>query len=353
MPLVLLVIVLFTGVYVVQIDAEQQIVTVSGSVDSATLIKKLVRAGKHAELWSQKANQNQKQQKNTNCVKDDKNKGQKHGLVKGLEAVLKHQKKFPAFISEDDDDYYDDEEDDEDDELRFLHEKTNQLMQNTAKKGAGAISADSNNCKMTNNGGKKGSPTQNVGMKGTPPSGGLDQKTMTALKMNNAHSSGGENLNLAEAKRTSDIGTMMSLAGFHGNNAGNTILGSNPNGFAGSGSSSSGLANGGFATSGHQCPSSPMMNMNGFNNQASSSLMNMNMMNMQGRLALQQQQPQMMYQRSPMVPLSTGFYYYNYNNDYVPTNYSHAPPNYYYTGNDHSAAHMFSDDNTNSGCSIM
>ncbi|KAF8390569.1 hypothetical protein HHK36_025096 [Tetracentron sinense] len=52
-------------------DAEQQKVIVSGSVDSATLIKKLVRSGKYAELWSSKSNKNQKQQ--SNCIKDGKN----------------------------------------------------------------------------------------------------------------------------------------------------------------------------------------------------------------------------------------------------------------------------------------
>ncbi|GAB4827955.1 hypothetical protein Ancab_034840 [Ancistrocladus abbreviatus] len=42
------------GVYTVNIDAEQQKVTVSGIVEAATLIKKLVRSGKHAELLYQK-----------------------------------------------------------------------------------------------------------------------------------------------------------------------------------------------------------------------------------------------------------------------------------------------------------
>ncbi|XP_028757774.1 heavy metal-associated isoprenylated plant protein 37-like [Neltuma alba] len=364
------------GVYQVQIDAEQQKVTVSGSVDSETLIKKLVRAGKHAELWlSQKTNQNQKQQKNNNCVKDDIKKGQKQGvgMVKGLEAALKNQKKFPAFSSEDDDDYYDDEEEDDedDDELRFIREKANQLNllrqqaaadANAAKKGAGgAISpAAFNNGGNHNNNGKKGGPNhQNMGNKASHHSaGGLDQRSMAALKMNNTHLGGGEKLNLGDPKRANDIGTMMSLAGFHSNNNPNpgnaTVLGNNLSGFGGS-PSPPGLPNGGFATSAHQYPP-PLMNMNGFSNQASP-LMNMNM-NMQARHALQQQ-PQMMYQRSPIVTPNTGYYCYNYNNssssnnNYIPPNYSYALPNYYYPGNDHSAAHMFSDDNTSSSCSIM
>ncbi|XP_051126842.1 heavy metal-associated isoprenylated plant protein 4-like [Andrographis paniculata] len=40
------------GVYQVHIDGEEGKVTVSGNVDATTLIKKLVKSGKHAELWS-------------------------------------------------------------------------------------------------------------------------------------------------------------------------------------------------------------------------------------------------------------------------------------------------------------
>ncbi|KVH92400.1 Heavy metal-associated domain, HMA, partial [Cynara cardunculus var. scolymus] len=50
------------GVYSVDVDAEQQKVEVSGNVDSTTLIKKLVKSGKYAELWpstDQHYNQNQ------------------------------------------------------------------------------------------------------------------------------------------------------------------------------------------------------------------------------------------------------------------------------------------------------
>ncbi|KAI3761016.1 hypothetical protein L1987_51421 [Smallanthus sonchifolius] len=39
------------GVYFVDIDSEQQKVRVSGNVDSNTLINKLIKAGKYAELW--------------------------------------------------------------------------------------------------------------------------------------------------------------------------------------------------------------------------------------------------------------------------------------------------------------
>ncbi|XP_021858369.2 uncharacterized protein [Spinacia oleracea] len=45
------------GVYAVHIDAEQQRAVVIGVADSDTLIKKLARSGKHAELWFPKSQQ--------------------------------------------------------------------------------------------------------------------------------------------------------------------------------------------------------------------------------------------------------------------------------------------------------
>ncbi|RDX69776.1 Heavy metal-associated isoprenylated plant protein 37 [Mucuna pruriens] len=365
------------GVYQVQIDAEQQKVTVSGSVDSATLIKKLVRAGKYAELWSQKTNQNQKQKSNN--AKEDKNKVQKQqGLVKGLEA-FKNQQKFPAFSSEEEEYYFetDDDDDDEDEEMRFLREKANQLQMlkqqaanaNNVRKGMGAISAGPNNGKMNNacngNNGKKGGSNQNIAMKDSSPSGVLDQKTMAALKLNSGHMGGeGLNLNIGEAKRANDIGAMMNLAGFNGNNANvgsATVLGAgnNSNGLGGFPvqsnnmipGASAGFSNGGISAG--QYPSSMLMNMNGFNNHPSPSPLMMNM-NMQARQAMQQQ-PQMMYHRSPFIPSNTG-YFYNHSNSYSPAHYSYSYGLPSYPGSaadDHSAAHMFSDDNTTSSCSIM
>ncbi|XP_022878801.1 heavy metal-associated isoprenylated plant protein 33-like [Olea europaea var. sylvestris] len=53
------------GVYTTNIDAEQGKVTVSGNVDPTTLIKKLAKRGKYAELWrAPKANNNQQNQLN-------------------------------------------------------------------------------------------------------------------------------------------------------------------------------------------------------------------------------------------------------------------------------------------------
>ncbi|KAB2619993.1 hypothetical protein D8674_036953 [Pyrus ussuriensis x Pyrus communis] len=355
------------GVYQVKIDSDQQRVTVSGTVDSATLIKKLLRAGKHAEIWSQKSN-NQSQKgnnNNNNCIRDDKtkninnNEGQKQGILKNFEA-FKNQQKFPSFSSEEDDDFFDDEEESEEDELRFIRGMLRQQQQqqqqaNDAKRNAGVINAAAaapNNAKMMNNnvgsvnpGKKGGHPNQN--MKANP--GGIDPKTMAALKMN---------INNGEATRgnMNDLSAMMSLAGFHGNGgnvaANAAALEANPNVLGGfqaqANPNAAGFPGGGY-TSGQigQYPSSILMNPNGYTHPSQ-------MMNMQARQAAMQQQPQMMYHRSPLVPPSTG--YYNYypspGPSFSPTAAAYpygGEPGY---GSNNTAAHMFSDENTSS-CSIM
>ncbi|KAL4361282.1 hypothetical protein GQ457_04G009030 [Hibiscus cannabinus] len=358
------------GVYQVSIDAEQQKVTVSGSVDYATLIKKLVRAGKYAEVWSQKSyqNQNQNQNQKNNCIKDDNksssnNKGQKQGILKGIEAFKNQQKKFPTSIPEEDGDYLDDYgEEDEDEELQFL--KLNQLGQlgqlgglfrqqaldaaNNAKKGVGNINlGSSNNNNMNNNNvmkgdaGKKGNPNQNMGMKVGP--GLLDPKTLAALKMNNA---------AAESKRGNDMNSMAGLSSFHGNVPNASVVGANPNAVGGyhqvqsnnclQGPHASSFPNGGYANG--QYPSSMLMNINGYNYPPS--VMNMNLQN---RHAMQQQ-PQMMYHRSPLIPPNTG-YYYNYNPP--PPYLLPEVPNYNADHQPTATTHMFSDDNTSISCSIM
>ncbi|KAF7816442.1 heavy metal-associated isoprenylated plant protein 37-like [Senna tora] len=47
------------GVYQVHIIGEEQKVIVTGSVDPSTLVKKLVKSGKHAEIWNASSNQEQ------------------------------------------------------------------------------------------------------------------------------------------------------------------------------------------------------------------------------------------------------------------------------------------------------
>lgn len=58
------------GVFKVDIDLRQQRVVVIGNVESETLIKKLVKTGKHAELWPEKADSKQKKNKGKNKGKN-------------------------------------------------------------------------------------------------------------------------------------------------------------------------------------------------------------------------------------------------------------------------------------------
>ncbi|CAI9102143.1 OLC1v1000364C2 [Oldenlandia corymbosa var. corymbosa] len=58
------------GVYDSEIDTKQQKVTVIGNVDANTLLRKLNKAGKHAELWPE--NPNQKEKKSAASAKKEK-----------------------------------------------------------------------------------------------------------------------------------------------------------------------------------------------------------------------------------------------------------------------------------------
>ncbi|KAL3538142.1 hypothetical protein ACH5RR_001508 [Cinchona calisaya] len=48
------------GVYEIDIDTKQQKVTVTGNVEADTLLRKLTKSGKHAELWPEKADHKEK-----------------------------------------------------------------------------------------------------------------------------------------------------------------------------------------------------------------------------------------------------------------------------------------------------
>ena len=85
------------GVYNVSIDADEQKVTVTGSVDSAALINKLVRSGKHAELWSPSSNKKQ-----VELFNNTKNQNQTQYLINGLDPS-KNQHTSPTFGRVDDD----------------------------------------------------------------------------------------------------------------------------------------------------------------------------------------------------------------------------------------------------------
>ncbi|CAN4121713.1 unnamed protein product [Withania somnifera] len=385
------------GVYQVNIDSEQQKVTVSGSVDSGTLIKKLVKAGKHAEIWSQNNNNNQTQKQNPNCFKDNnknsKNQKQQVGIIKNLES-LKNQQKFNLvpeevnFLDEDEDEDDGDGECYAEEEMRLVRDGGSQVAllrqqaeaNNNSKKAMAAAMA---NGKINNNNvanGKKTGPIQNMTMKTNPGSGGIDPRTMAAMKMNMnsataaAHLGANANVNLAEAAKMgmvggNDINAMMNLAGFHGSNSNGTSNNNNVapflNGGGGGGGGGGGFQvhpnngiPGSLSTSGHHHPATSMlMNMNNGGQQQQYNASSM-LMNLQNRHALQQ--PQMMYNKSPFTLPATGYYYNNSSNyGQVPFT-TYADPHYYTyaaaaaAAADQSAAntHMFSDENPSS-CSIM
>lgn len=313
------------GVYQVSIDAEQQKVTISGSVDSATLIKKLVKAGKHAEIWSnnnqsqsQSQNQNQQNQKGSNMKDDKKNKTQKDDFTKSLESLKKQSKLQPLTSGEDDDPFEDDED------LRFLKGKTNQLgvLRQNQKQQQKQQESTANSANNARNSKAKTQPNNGSGKKVQVNVGG--QK--------------GNFENLNEGKRVNEVSSIMSNLVSGGGGGGGGFETPDNGGFA-------------MATGGQQ----QMMNynMNGlglglgynqhqqeYNSSAAAASM---MMNMQNRQA--------MYQRSPMMPPTTGYYYYNYNP--APYTYNESPHGhgYYYT-NTNGGGNMLSDENTSS-CSIM
>lgn len=321
------------GVYAVSIDAEQQQVTVSGSVDSPVLIKRLARSGKHAELWSsskptnnqtQKPNQqNQKQQPQPQQKAGNKsNKEQgKEGLMQGLKALKNQQGKLAASFSSDEEDNCEDDDDDlDEDDLRFLSDKMNQI--NLLKQASNAAAVKKNNAGGNGAGGKKCgvNPNQNMAKN-------LNEK---APKKGNVagNPDGGEG----------KMNGLMGL-GHHGLGGMNCIP------------ANTGFpipSNGGRFVGGHQQPQPMMMNnMQGhpaamMNNLQRGQMNNM-MMHDSIRYMQPQPQPQMMYNRSPQISPYIGYHPY----------YHYPCPNLNYqseTGD--YGAHLFSDENT-SGCVIM
>ncbi|KAL9232913.1 hypothetical protein vseg_007974 [Gypsophila vaccaria] len=64
------------GVYSTSIDSEQQKVTVSGNIDAEVLVKKLLKTGKHAEIWEEKSSEKSKKNEKPNDAKASENKDQ-------------------------------------------------------------------------------------------------------------------------------------------------------------------------------------------------------------------------------------------------------------------------------------
>ncbi|XP_038681246.1 heavy metal-associated isoprenylated plant protein 36-like [Tripterygium wilfordii] len=65
------------GVYTTVIDSQQHKVTVTGNVDAETLIKKLLKSKKHAELWPESKSEEKKSGKSKNKNEKNNNGNQK------------------------------------------------------------------------------------------------------------------------------------------------------------------------------------------------------------------------------------------------------------------------------------
>ncbi|KAJ1684879.1 hypothetical protein LUZ63_016269 [Rhynchospora breviuscula] len=369
------------GVFSVNIDVEHQKVTVVGSVDANTLLRKLSRSGKHAELWSNKPNnqanhkqsnnipqKNQKQnnpnQRHNQLISNQKDQGNKNNLMQGLKAFKNQHKggKVPDLYSEDefDDDFDDDEDDFDEEDFKVLNEKMGQLNflkqmnmgnnngghnnNNAKKNGGGNGNPNANNGKKNQNGGNN---QNQLGKNGNVP-GALNFGGANGKMMANFGALGGDH-----AKRVNGLNGLNGMHGMNGMNGINGMMGLHGNpgiqstvpvGGAGN-HQNHGMMMGGMH---HHHPSSMMAGNNNLRGG------NMMMMHDGATARYMQQQPQMMYARSPQVMPYTGYYgynpspniYYGYNNYYASPYHGES------SKNSDGFGYMFSDENT-SGCSIM
>lgn len=315
--------------YHVKVEAEHQKVTVSGSVDSATLINKLLKAGKHAEVWSPNptTNPNQPQKPKTNDVVKNTQKGQKQGSAKsGLETFKpKNNPKGAACVKEEEGE---DGGEEEEGEVQ-LPKPVNQQQQAVKKNSGGG---------PVNSGNNGVNATKKVNQKQNSQNQNNSQAMAAAMRMRNAAkvNSGVEN---------NEIGALMGLAGFNGA-ATNAAV--NPqNGM-------------------QQLQAPPLNNINSVTNHSMNTgngggmMINMNgynPMNMQNRPLMHHHQPQqMMYQRPAFVPPPSNGYYYNY----TPSPYTYYPYYPYPTEQQQHVSHPSAtnmpgdeDASNNSSCNIM
>ncbi|KAM0944337.1 putative heavy metal-associated domain, HMA, heavy metal-associated domain superfamily [Dioscorea sansibarensis] len=379
------------GVYTVNLDAENQKVTVSGNVDSATLIKKLAKSGKHAELWSQKSTaQSHKNQPTHSNGKNNNNNNKeqqsKQNFMQGLKALKSQHNKLAVFSSDEDDCEDDEDEDDDDDDFRLLEGKINGF--NILKQGNNAAlsnakknanNAGGGNAKKLGGGGGGGGNPNHQKQVGKSTNSSMPANMSNHNKMGNL---GGMNAGMnahhphqGDGKRVvNDINSLMGL-GLHGLGGQGNGLGMHhqhaqpqpgntnfPGAMGFHHLSNNGGAGAGAGAGLHhhhhhqqqqqqqQLQSPMMMNLQGYQNHPS--LMNLrglnsNNMMMQQQQQQQQPQPQMVYHRASQMPPYTGYY----SPHYYPGPYLNNNNHYSDNGGDYGT-HLFSDENTN-GCVVM
>lgn len=70
----------FLGVYTAAVDSQQQRVTVTGNIEVETLIKKLIKIGKHAEIWSEKPALKEKESAKAKAMHNQKDSKKGHDI---------------------------------------------------------------------------------------------------------------------------------------------------------------------------------------------------------------------------------------------------------------------------------
>lgn len=82
-----------SGVYEVDINAEDQKVTVTGVVDPSTLVQKLAKLGKHAEIWNE---YNEEQHTDHDDVNDNNEE-----YITNYPSAFENQYMIPTFYDKD------------------------------------------------------------------------------------------------------------------------------------------------------------------------------------------------------------------------------------------------------------
>ncbi|KAK6937407.1 Heavy metal-associated domain, HMA, partial [Dillenia turbinata] len=104
------------GVYTTTVDSQQHKVTVTGNVDADTLIKKLAKNGKHAELWPEKLEKKDKKSGKTKTNEkqnDQSDAGDQKKLGKNSENPTKESKSRKEADNESDGKKANDKDDDD------------------------------------------------------------------------------------------------------------------------------------------------------------------------------------------------------------------------------------------------
>ncbi|KAL9325535.1 hypothetical protein ACSQ67_006180 [Phaseolus vulgaris] len=152
------------GVFTTTVDAQQQKVTVTGSVGVETLIRKLAKAGKHAEIWPE--DKQQQQQKGNNSGKDKQQQKKKKKNEQGEESESKN------------------------DESTTRNAEITSSTTNSSKKKVNEKSGERGNAKSKSSGGGENDSAEAENKGGKSEGGGKKKKKKEMEKSESGGSSG-------------------------------------------------------------------------------------------------------------------------------------------------------------------